>query len=116
MPFVKGDKNINRAGRTPKSLEKKKSNRELKEQELLLLLRKFRPHVAESIMTAVNIMKNKESADVNRLKSVTIVLDTYRKLVMDLYDGEDVADDEGQEVQDSSAVFSLRVLDNSEEK
>ena len=89
----------------------KPTNRELKERELVMLLRKIKPHVAEAIVQAANIMKNQESSHQNQLKAATILLDNYRRLTLDLYDIEDAADEAGIEIQQQNApVFSLQVL------
>lgn len=99
----------------PKRLEgDKPTNRELKERELLMLLRKIKPLVSESIMTAAKIMRNDEASHQNQLKAAVVLLDNYRKLALDLYDGED-ADAEGTAVQDNAPVFSLRMVGNEED-
>ncbi len=103
------DPNINIAGRRPAG-EKKPTNRDLRERELVMLLRKIRPHVADSIMQAAKIMKDESAAHQNQLKAATILLDNYRKLVMDLYEGED-PDDEGTEIQrQNQPTFSLKMI------
>lgn len=109
MAFKKGDVNINRAGR-PKFSDKPTS-RELKERELLLLARRIKPHVADSILTAARIMKNEEAAHTSQLKAATILLSAYRELILDLYDGKD-PDEEATEIQQNSPVFSLKVVEN----
>ena len=89
----------------------KPTNRELKERELVMLLRKIKPHVAEAIMQAAAIMKNAEASHQNQLKAATILLDNYRRLTLDMYDGEDQADEAGVEVQQNNApVFSLKMV------
>ena len=108
------DQNIYLAGRKPR--EGKLSNRQLKERELLMLLRKMRPHVTDAIMESVGIMKNKEAADQNKLKAAVIILDNYRKLTLDLYD-TDEPDEEGTEIQQQNqATFSLRMIDGTAPK
>jgi hypothetical protein len=102
----------NLKGRPKKeSIFDKPTNRELKERELVMLLRKIKPQVAEAIITAAAIMKNEEASHQNQLKAATILLDNYRRLVLDVYDGEEVADKEGTEIQQQNApVFSLKVV------
>jgi hypothetical protein len=93
------------------SLLDKPTNRSLKERELITLLRKIKPQIADAIVTAAAIMKNDEASHQNQLKAATILLDNYRRLVLDVYDGEEVADKEGTEIQQQNApVFSLRVV------
>lgn len=113
--FRGGDHNINRAGRPkrdPDAPPKNATKRELKDRELLMLLRKIKPHVSEAIMTASKIMGDEKAPEQHRLKAATILLDNYRKLVLDTYmDGAD--DDEGEEIQQQNApVFSLRVIES----
>ena len=111
MSFVKG-KSGNPNGRPKKeSIFDKPTNRELKERELVMLLRKIKPHVAEAIMQAANIMKNDEASHQNQLKAATILLDNYRRLTLDMYDGEEQAEEAGVEVQqNNAAIFSLKVV------
>lgn len=109
------DQNINRRGRPVKTGDKP-TNRELRERELVMLLRKIRPHVADSIMEAAKIMKNNQAADQNKLKACTILLDAYRKLTLDLYDGEE-PDEVGTEIQEQNTpVFSLKMINTEKEK
>lgn len=111
MTFAKGQSG-NAAGRPKKqSLLEKPTNRQLKERELITLLRKIKPQIAEAILTAAEIMKNNEASHQNQLKAATILLDNYRRLVLDVYDGEEVADKEGTEIQQHNApIFSLKVV------
>lgn len=116
--WVAGGQSPNPAGR-PKNSERenKPTNRELKERELLMLLRKIKPHVAEAIMSAAKIMKNEEASHQNQLKAATILLDNYRRLTLDLYDGdEEKLEQEGTEVQqqNSGPVFSLKIVGQDE--
>lgn len=120
----RGNKNWTKGGPSPfpsgrpknSEREKQPTNRELKERELLMLLRKIKPHVAEAIMQASRIMKNEEASHQNQLKAATILLDNYRRLTLDLYDGdEEKLEQEGTEVQQNNApVFSLRMINTEE--
>ena len=106
------DENINTKGRIK---TKQRSRRSIREQELLTLLRKIKPHLTESIKVAAGIMKNEEASHMNQLKAATILLNAYKELVNDVYDGVD-KDDEGTEVQPAAPVFSLTVLDSDKAK
>jgi hypothetical protein len=111
MTFKAGQSG-NPNGRPKKeSIFDKPTNRELKERELVMLLRKIKPHVAEAIMQAAAIMKNAEASHQNQLKAATILLDNYRRLTLDMYDGEEQAEEAGVEVQQQNApIFSLKVV------
>lgn len=104
------DENINAAGR-PAFPNKKLTNRQIREREFLSLLRKLKPLVADSINTAVKIMKNTEAAHANQLKAATIILQAYKDAVEDTYD-KDYDAEEGTEAQpkDKAPVFSLSIV------
>ena len=89
---------------------KEKSRRELKSIEMLSLVRKIKPHLSDSIMTAASIMRNKEAGPGNQLKAAVILLNAYKELIGDLYDGDD--EEEGVEIQPNTPVFSLRMIPN----
>ncbi len=101
------DENINTKGRIKSNRER--SRRSIREQELINLLRKIKPHLTESITTAATIMKNKDASHMNQLKAATILLNAYKEIVNDVYDGVD-KDEEGTEVQPTAPVFSLTVI------
>ncbi len=106
------DPNINAHGRLDRKIIKA-TPREIRNAELLALLRKFKPNVAEAVKTAVEIMKMKEATETSRLKACTIVLDNYKELVGDLYDGTD--EEIVEEIQEANRpVFSLKVVGQEE--
>jgi hypothetical protein len=107
------DPNINKEGRI-KGI-KEKTRREIKEGELLSLLRKIKPHIADSVMTASRIMKRDDSADANKLKSAALLISLYKELLKDAYEGGD-EEAEGTEVQPNSPVFSLKMIGGESEK
>lgn len=109
------DPNINREG--PKKKEGKKTRRQVRNQELIMLLRKVKPHVATAIFKASEIMKDEKASHQSQLKAATILLDNYKTLLGDLY-GKDIEDDEDnepQEIQPKGPVFSLTVVGGNEE-
>lgn len=120
MPYKKGAEweasGGNARGRpTAEERAKKFTKRELKDRELLMVLRKIRPHIADSIIAASDIMKNKEALDANKLKAATILLDNYRKLVIDLYGVDEEAG--GEEIQqENRPIFSLKVVEDKSDK
>lgn len=103
------DPNINAVGRPKGYSPKKMTKRELKEKELISLVRKVKPHVALAISQAVAILGNKEAAHANQLKAAVMILTQYRELVKDIYDVED-ENEEGVEIQPNTPVFSLRMV------
>lgn len=115
MAFQKRDENgrvdprINVEGR--KKATRKLTRREIRENELLSILRKIRPHVSDSIMTAAKIMKSDQSQDSNKLKAAVVLLNAYKDIVGEVYNGADT-DEEGTEVQDTAPVFSLKIVDS----
>jgi hypothetical protein len=112
--FIKG-KSGNPQGRPPRqdTVGDKPTNRELKERELVMLLRRIKPHIAEAIVQAASIMKNQEASHQNQLKAATILLDNYRRLTLDMYDTEEAQDEAGIEIQQQNApVFSLKVINS----
>lgn len=111
----KVDENINKNGRIKGA--KQMTNRELREREFMSLLRKLKPLVAESINTAAKIMKNEEATDANKLKAAIVLLDNYKDMVGNVYEGR-YDEEENEEIQQPNAsVFSLKVIDgNSDSK
>jgi len=115
MPFIKGDPNINRDGRRPK--KDKKTPRQIRNSELESLLRKIKPHVSKSIMTAVGIMDRVEDvSDASKLKAATIILDLYKDTVIKLYDGQDVETDEDLEEVEANKPFQVFSFDTEKKE
>jgi len=106
----KVDENINKLGRVKGASEM--SRRALKDRELISLLRKIKPHMAESIMTAAKIMKSDAAADANKLKASALLISVYKELLKDAYDGDEEAD--GVEIQSNTPTFSLHVIPQKE--
>lgn len=115
-PFWEKGKSANPAGR-PRVLDKdKKSNKTLRSDEFMSLVRKFKPHMSRAVMTAVEIMENKESSEAGRLRASALLIQTYKELVAQLYDYRYDAD-EGEEIQQNNApVFSLKMIGKEEDK
>ena len=86
------------------------TNRQIREKELLVLLRKLKPHVSKAVMTAVKIMQNEEASHQNQLKAAVIILQQYKDTMEAAYDKE-YDEDQGEEIQqDNAPVFSLKVI------
>lgn len=109
MAFEPGDPRINRKGRPPgpSAINKKMSKRQKMDMEFEYLLRKIKPHVADSIMTAAKIMKNDHATDQSKLKAAVILLDAYKTTVKDVYTEDDEASEKDE---DTSVGFSLTVV------
>lgn len=111
------DPSINVKGR-PVGGDKPLTNRQIRERDYLSFLRKLKPHVAESIATAVKIMQCKDASDANKLKAATIILAEYKDALEQTYNK---AYDEAEGVepqpvtQPKAAVFSLTMIKNTEE-
>ena len=108
---------INTAGRPKRDPNaEKKTNRELRSEEFMSLVRRFRPHLSKAIKAAVEVIDNEKAADQNKLKASALIISTYRDLISQLYDYR-YDDEEGEEVQSNSApVFSLRMISGDEEE
>ena len=108
-----GSRNNN--GRPKKDPNERVSKRSIRDKELIMLARKVRPHLADSITTAARIMRDKDASDTNKIKVAAFLTSLYRDLMDDVYNGAD-QEDEGTEVQpqNNGPVFSLTILDNKE--
>jgi hypothetical protein len=61
-------------------------------------------------------MKNTDANPTNQLRAATLLLDNYRRLTLDLYEGDEEA--EGTEIQQNNTpatLFSLRMVDKPED-
>ena len=109
----KGMQSPNPAGRPIGDPREKMSNRSLREKSLMQLIRKFNPHIGKAVMTAVKIMDNEKASESNKLKAGVFITQTYRELLNEVY-SKDYDDDQGEEIQDNSPIFSLRMLGTDE--
>lgn|SRR5574343_749471 len=113
--WKKGMESPNSQGR-PKEISKdKKTNREIRSDALLHLVRKFRPHLTRAINAAVEILENKDASESGKLRASALIITTYRELVKDVYDLK-YDDEEGEEIQqNNAAVLSLTVVSGDKE-
>lgn len=105
----KGMQSPNPTGRPYNDDREKKTNREIRTRSMLQLLRKFSPHQSKAIMAAVKIVENEQAADANKLKASALIIQTYRELLNEVY-SKDYDDNQGEEIQDNSPVFSLKMI------
>lgn len=113
MAFVKGQSG-NPNGRPKKDPFEKKTNRQIREEELLSLCRKFKPLQTKAIQAAVKILDDSEASDQNKLKASALIIATYKQLLESTFDYR-YDDEAAEEVQQQNApVFSLKVVGDSE--
>lgn len=94
----------------------KLTRRQLKDRELLLLLRKIKPHIADSILTAAKIMGDDKAQDANKLRAATLLLQQYKDLVDAVYSGKQDVEDEDDDNNSHAAIFSLKVVNNESQE
>lgn len=120
MPFEKGSPHINRKGLIPKT--HKPSAKELKQKEIMSLLRKLKPLMSKSVNTAAKIIDSEDASETGKLRAATVLLGLYKDLLKEAYDHDIKAEDlvsDPQEIDTSknAPIFSLTVLKpDTEEK
>lgn len=111
------ENSINRAGRPKKSeQQEKKTNRQLRQDALLSLVRKFSGIQTKAIQAAVKVLDNEQANDASKLRAAALIIETHRALLKDLYDYR--YDDEPADAisEDPPApVFSLRLVEDEEQ-
>ena len=112
------DPKINTKGRplVEEETEKKLTNRQKRERELMVLARKFKPLQAVAIATSAKIMQNTQASDQNRLKASALIISVYQELLKDVYSKEYDESTDVQEIQPANkgAIFSLTMVKNGE--
>lgn len=112
------DPKINTKGRplVEEETEKKLTNRQKRERELMVLARKFKPLQAVAIATSAKIMQNDQASDQNRLKASALIISVYQELLKDVYSKEYDESTDVQEIQPANkgAIFSLTMVKNGE--
>ena len=112
--FRGGDHNINRKGRpVGKSQSKNKTNRQLRQDEFLTLVRKFKPHLTKAVQAAVAILDNEKSSESGKLRASALIIQTYKDLLKDLYDYR-YDEEDGEEIQEKLPDYSLTMLSDDE--
>lgn len=116
MPFIPGDKNINRKGVIPKEDRNKYTAKELKQKEVMSLLRKLKPLMSKSIGVASNIIDDKDATESGKLRSAALLLGFYKDLLKEAYDNCIKSEDSGEssaegiDTSKNAPVFSLTML------
>jgi hypothetical protein len=93
----------------------KLTNRELREKEMMSLIRKLKPEIRKAMKTALGIMEDTEVPAATRLASAKFVFQEYKGLLGDLYKDK-YDEDEGEKIQDTAPVFSLKIIKNEDSK
>lgn len=106
------DSRINKNGR-PKGSGKKLNRGEIRDKELIALLRKVKPHLAKSYMEVAKILNKEEASDQNKLKAAAFFDSIYRQMINDVYDVENVNEVEEVQPQNPGVLLSLTVVDQN---
>lgn len=111
------DSNINKLGRIDKN--HKPTAKEIKQKELMSLLRKLKPLMSKSVGVASKIIDSEDSSEAGKLKAAALLIKTYQDLVIEVYDDSKNADGtplEAQEIDQSKApVFSMTIVNSPED-
>ena len=87
------------------------TNRRLREKQLLMLSRKLKPHVKSALDTLNELIENPKIAPAVKFQASKFMLVTNKNLTESIY--ADKYDEEVQEEQEASPVFSLRMISNN---
>lgn len=102
------DPKINTKGRSKS--ETKTTRRSVKDKEFLGILRKLKPHLSDSIITASKIMRSDSAKDADRLKACIILMNAYKEFTEEVYGKE--SEDDVEEVQpQTGAIVSFKVVE-----
>lgn len=116
MAFVKGQSG-NLKGRPKVLKEDKPTNRSLRNDAFLKMVRQFKPLQAKALAAAVGIIDNREAQDANKLKAASLIIATYKELLKDLYDYRyDEEEAVPMQEENNKPVFSLKVIGNKDEE
>lgn len=107
------DPRQHRGGR-PKGSGKKLSRGDIKDKELLALMRKVKPHLAKAYVEVAKILNKEEASDQNKLKAAAFFDSVYRQMVNEVYDVDNIAEVEEVQPQQTGAVFSLKMINTDE--
>ena len=108
------DPAINNLGR-PKDA-RKPTKREMKDRELSMLVRKLKPHLAESVNVVSGMLRGDKVSDTNKLKASALIMTEYQKIIKEIYsnDAQEVEDivEEVEEERDAAPVLSLKIVND----
>lgn len=115
--WQKGGSSPNPKGR-PRNDSLGKTNKDLRTEELESMLNKLKPGMGKAIKCAQGIIESTESSEAGKLRASALVITTYKELIRELY-SEKYDSESGNELdseEDKAPVFSLRMIENSEDK
>lgn len=88
MPFIEGDKNINRSGRpkadrlvNPKSVSKET----LREKELKQILRRVKPLNNKALDKIQTLLEDDSTTESGKIKLAVFLMKTYQDIIDELY-------------------------------
>jgi hypothetical protein len=91
----------------------KLTNRELREKEKMSLLRKLKPDQRKAYKNMLALMDNPDVSPSVRFSATKFIIEMYDGLLDSLY--KDKYDtEEGEKIQDSAPVFSLKIIKNED--
>lgn len=115
MPFQKGDKNINRAGRgtaedlvNPKSL----TGTEYREKEFKQILRRLKPLNNKALKVFTDMLEDEKTTEATKVKVAVFIMKTYQDMMDDLYkpvNASAKSDDEDQDDKPLAPIISFKV-------
>lgn len=100
----------NLQGRPKIAKPQARTNREIRSDELMKLLRKFAPHQTKAVQTALGVMERDGVKDADRLKASALIIQTYRQLLLDVFDKDYDLEDNNEIQEDNRPVFSLKMI------
>ena len=90
------------------------TNKEIREKEFLLLVRKFKPHIAKAVGTIVGIMHDENASQQNKLKAAGMFLMYYKEIMKEAYSPEYDKEEREAINEESVPTFSLRMINADE--
>ena len=88
----------------------------MKDRELSMLVRKLKPHLAESVNVVSGMLRGDKVSDTNKLKASALIMTEYQKIIKEIYsnDAQDVEEviEEVEEERDAAPVLSLKIVND----
>lgn len=114
--FALNPDGINKKGRPRMLRLPERTNREIRQSELISLVRKFKPLQTKAIQAAIKIIDSQDSNDSNKLRASALLIQTYRQLLLDTFDYR-YDDEQSEEIQDKNVpIFSLKIINTEDQE